>query len=166
MHSPPDSAVRVTATVGAKSSGTLDQPRRMLPPSGTSREDAGLGRLLTRLLHLGRKEAKLPARRDQHGEDYRAVSIVPHAGSCAEARRLRQIRYLTSEVPRLPLPQCSQPLECTCSYRKYPDRRTAERRDIGSTARWYMGLDRRKSSGRRSTDHPLSRIEISWPHRE
>jgi len=122
--------------------------------------------LLTRLLRFGRKPPAASAARDKRGEDYRAVSIVPHASSCSEARRLRPVRYLLNEVPRLPLPQCSQPLACTCSYRKYPDRRLAERRDIAASGRWYMGLDRRKSNGRRASDHPLTRIEINWPQRE
>ena len=125
-----------------------------------------MGKLLTRLLHLGRKASTPSAGRDKHVTAYRAVSIVPHASSCAEARRLRPIRFLTNEVPRVPLPQCSQPLTCTCTYRKYPDRRTAERRDIGSSGRFYMGLDRRKSTGRRAGDHHLAPIDITWPHRE
>jgi hypothetical protein len=29
-----------------------------------------------------------------------------------------------------------------------------------------MGLDRRKSAGRRASDHHLAPIEITWPHRE
>jgi hypothetical protein len=125
-----------------------------------------LGKLLARLLRFGRKSPMPVAYRATHVADYRAVSIVPAPGACAEARRLRRARYLLNEAPRLPLPECSQPLTCSCSYRKYPDRRVAERRDIAASGRWYMGDDRRKSNGRRATDHHLSRIEITWSHRE
>jgi len=125
-----------------------------------------LGKLLTRLMGFGRKASTQSAHHDTGGRDYRAVSIVPNASACADAKRLRRFRYLSSEAPRLPLPQCPQPLTCSCSYSKFPDRRSAERRDIASSGRWYMGLDRRKSSGRRATDHHLARIEITWPHRE
>jgi hypothetical protein len=71
------------------------------------------------------------------------------------------------EAPRLPLPQCPQRATCSCSYRKYADRRTSDRRDITmSSGRWYMGEDRRKSGGRRATDHHLSRIELTWPNKK
>jgi hypothetical protein len=126
---------------------------------------------LTRLLRFRRKapaRAATPA--DEHIADYRAVSIVPTQSSCAEARRLRKRRFLSSEAPRLPLQQCPQRLTCQCRYRKFPDRRVVERRDLASSGRWLMGTgireDRRKSSGRRATDHHLSRIEITWPHRD
>jgi hypothetical protein len=125
-----------------------------------------LGKLLTRWLQFGRKDSAGSAHPEPHAADYRAVSIVSRAGSCAEAKQKRGVRYLLSEVPRLPLPTCPDPLTCPCSYRKFADRRVTQRRDIASSGRWYMGLDRRKSSGRRASDHHLSRIEINWPHRE
>jgi hypothetical protein len=127
-----------------------------------------LGKLLARLLRLRRKAPAPAAAPDVHIADYRAVSIVPATGSCAEARRLRKKRYLSNEAPRLPLPQCPQRLTCPCRYRKFPDRRVTERRDVASSGRWFMGQqireDRRKSSGRRASDY--SRIEIPWPHRD
>jgi hypothetical protein len=125
-----------------------------------------LAKLLARLLRFGRKAPMPAADQIAHIADYRAVSIVPTQSSCVEARRLRRHRYLLSEAPRLPLTQCPQRLTCTCSYRKFPDRRVTERRDIAASGRWFMGDDRRKSSGRRSTDHHLSRIEMTWSHRE
>ncbi|MEJ0035393.1 MAG: hypothetical protein WDO68_04835 [Gammaproteobacteria bacterium] len=125
-----------------------------------------MGKLLTRFLRFRRKSSAPIAGHDTHVADYRAVSIVPMQSACAEARRLRRSRYLLNEAPRLPLSQCPQPLTCSCSYRKFPDRRVAERRDIAASGRWFMGQDRRKSSGRRATDHHLSRIEMTWPDRE
>jgi hypothetical protein len=73
------------------------------------------------------------------------------------------VRFLLDEAPRLPLRECPQQLTCTCCYRKFPDRRTADRRDIASSGRWYSGAERRKSDGRRATDHHLAPIHISWP---
>ena len=126
-----------------------------------------MGKFFARLLRLAPK-APTPAAAgiDAPARDYRAVSIVTTPGACAEARRLRRTRYLLSEAPRLPLPQCPQRLTCQCSYRKFPDRRVTERRDIAASGRWFMGQDRRKSSGRRATDHHLSRIEITWSNRD
>ena len=125
-----------------------------------------LGNLFARLLGLRRKSAAPLACLDTPPTDYRAVSIVPTQASCAEARRLRKKRYLSSEAPRLPLPQCAQPLSCKCRYRKYPDRRVDERRDIAGSGRFFMGQDRRKSNGRRATDDRAARIDITWSHRE
>ena len=120
----------------------------------------------SRLLRFRRKGPARVADHVMHVADYRAVSIVPTPSSCREARQLRGIRFLLNEAPRLPLSQCPQRLTCSCSYRKYPDRRMAERRDIASSGRWYNGDDRRKSSGRRASDHRLARIDINWTHRE
>ena len=122
--------------------------------------------LFARLLRLRRKAPVPDANPDLHDADYRAVSIVAPQASCREARRLRHIRFLLDEVPRLPLSECPQRLTCTCSYRKFPDRRLTERRDIASSSRWFAGDDRRKSDGRRATDHHLSRIDIPWPGRK
>ena len=117
-------------------------------------------------MRLGRKPSAPVADLGLHAPDYRAVSIVPSAASCREARRMRGVRFLMSEAPRLPLPQCPQRLTCSCHYRKFPDRRVVDRRDIAASGRWFTGEDRRKSSGRRATDHHLSRIDITWSRRE
>jgi hypothetical protein len=125
-----------------------------------------LARFFARLMRFRRKPLAPVAELESHASDYRAVSIVPTTASCREARRLRGARFLLGEAPRLPLPQCTQRLTCSCHYRKFPDRRVIERRDIASSGRWFMGDDRRKSSGRRATDHHLSRIDITWSQRE
>jgi hypothetical protein len=125
-----------------------------------------LSTLFARLLRLRRKVPAHDTDLDTHDADYRAVSIAPTQASCSEARRLRHARFLLKEVPRLPLPECPQRVTCTCSYRKFPDRRLLERRDIASSGRWFNGDDRRKSDGRRATDHHLSRIEIPWSPRK
>ena len=142
----------------------------MLSPSGvfegSEGEEPVLATLFARLFRLGRKTSAPGGAHHGHETDFRAVSIVPAQNSCREARKLRHIHFLLDEAPRLPLRECPQQLTCTCSYRKYPDRRIAERRDIAASGRWYAGDDRRKSDGRRATDHHLSRIEIPWSQRK
>jgi len=127
-----------------------------------------LGKLLARLLRFRRKTQANAANAGSDINDYRAVSIVPTQASCIDARQLRNVRYLLREAPRLPLSQCPLRAGCTCSYRKFADRRTADdRRDIAdSSGRWFVGEDRRRSRGRRATDHHLSRIEMTWPNKK
>jgi hypothetical protein len=93
-------------------------------------------------------------------KDYRAVSIIAAKTSCREAGRVRGKPYLLRDAPRLPLPSCPNPERCPCRYRKHPDRRMRERRDVFAASRWYDGTDRRRSGGRRATDRLHSRIEI------
>jgi hypothetical protein len=139
----------------------------MLSPSGDLEgRTPVLATLFARLLRLRSKAGAPVEAHCAHAADYRAVSIVPTQTSCREARQLRHMRFLLNEAPRLPLRECPQQLSCTCSYRKFPDRRIADRRDIASSGRWYTGAERRKSDGRRATDHHLSPIEIPWPHRK
>lgn len=125
-----------------------------------------MGKLLARLLRIGRKTSANATDVCNDSRDYRAVSVVPMQMACVEARRLRNVRYLLHEAPRLPLPQCPQRATCSCRYRKFSDRRTADRRDIAASGRWYMGEDRRRSGGRRASDHHLSRIELNWPRKK
>jgi hypothetical protein len=122
-----------------------------------------LATLFARLLRLRRKSSAPVVHHHAHETDYRAVSIVPTQTSCREARRLRHMRFLLDEAPRLPLRECPQQLTCSCTYRKFPDRRVADRRDIASSGRWYNGAERRKSDGRRAADHHLAPIDIPWP---
>jgi hypothetical protein len=91
--------------------------------------------------------------------DFRAVAIVPVASSCKPAKRLRGKRFLTREAPRIPLSTCPDPANCACRYRKYADRRADDRRDIVSSGRWYTGVERRQSNGRRADDQQ-SNIEL------
>jgi len=82
--------------------------------------------------------------------DYRAISIERCAHCQAIARDLAGKRYLLREAPRLPL--SSSAANCTCKYRKHPDRREEDRRLLGETGtyRWFGGEDRRIHCARRS----------------
>lgn len=84
-----------------------------------------------------------------------AVSIICTSASCPAAQALKGQRYLSAAAPRLPLPQCTAPATCPCSYRKYADRRIGERREGQSSGlrRTSPQPERRRSRGRRNSDH-------------
>jgi hypothetical protein len=116
-------------------------------------------KIIRRLIQRGRRtdeSAAEPVREN----DYRAVSIIASKTSCRDAQRIRGKPFLTRDAPRLPLPSCAQPDRCPCRYRKHPDRRIKDRRDVFASSRWYDGKERRRSVGRRATDKLHSRIEI------
>lgn len=85
----------------------------------------------------------------------RLVKISPGSTSCPDARKMIDQIYLTSEVPALPLGQCSEE-KCLCKYTFLDDRRSLEHR---RTTHEFLGgfirnheTDRRQYSGRRTTD--------------
>ena len=87
---------------------------------------------------------------------YHAVSIK--AGPNCEKTELQysQRRYLSSEAPPLPLPTCSAK-GCSCRYVHHDDRRSGEDRRIrdvwNAHTRTVTDADKRRSGGRRVTDH-------------
>lgn len=59
---------------------------------------------------------------------YRGVEIVADRNGCCEAaRELAGQRFLSDQVPMLPLGGCSAD-NCRCTYQLYDDRRTDKRR--------------------------------------
>jgi hypothetical protein len=86
---------------------------------------------------------------------WNAVAIVAATGGCEAARALKGKRFLSTEAPRLPLPQCASPGACRCVYKKYADRRAGPRREVEKTGLQRALTDtgeRRSRRGRRSTD--------------
>jgi hypothetical protein len=86
---------------------------------------------------------------------WHAVSIISSESSCAAARALRAVRFLSSEAPRLPLEECTNAGSCRCAYKHHPDRRSQTRRQdeltgLRRTNRTVQ--ERRTQRGRRSTD--------------
>lgn len=90
---------------------------------------------------------------------YRGVQIVGgDEGCCRVASILAGQRFLSDEIPKLPLEQCDA-TECRCTYKLFNDRRTGERRlsdfsyDINCELRTNNkrsgNRDRRRESGRR-----------------
>jgi hypothetical protein len=86
---------------------------------------------------------------------WHAVAIVCTQRSCEAAQALKGKRFLSAAAPRLPLAECTSAAECTCSYRKYPDRRAGARREedeSGLRRPAATQRERRAGRGRRSTD--------------
>lgn len=74
--------------------------------------------------------------------NYRAVEVLPgHDGCCAEAEEILGKRFLSDEVPMLPLTGCDAE-SCGCTYKLFSDRRrTAEEQETPVS-------DRRQEPGR------------------
>jgi hypothetical protein len=63
-----------------------------------------------------------------NNKEWHAVAIVPKGLCCELVKSLRTSRFLSAQAPRLPLPECSIPSSCNCSYKHYEDRRVSARR--------------------------------------
>lgn len=74
----------------------------------------------------GRQEAE----RGKEAVDRRwhAVAVKPGAGACPAVVSGRNQRWLSREAPRLPLPSCTRPEGCNCTYEHHADRRAGARR--------------------------------------
>jgi hypothetical protein len=88
------------------------------------------------------------------GLRYHCVTVNSGTHACPAAAALQGVRLLSAEAPRLPLPDCSMPDDCRCTYRHHDDRRTGPRRarDRNERPEPWPSTDRRRSIGRRSTD--------------
>lgn len=58
---------------------------------------------------------------------YHAVSIRFEANACAAAKELAGTRFLATEAPILPLPECDSS-GCKCRFVHHPDRRSGKDR--------------------------------------
>jgi len=108
-----------------------------------------LGRIVAKLFKV-KEPAALEA--PWHG-----VSVVAPPEACAAAEELRGKRYLSSEAPSLPLPQCPSPTLCHCVYRHFSDRRSNSFRresDRGQYPRPWRGEQRRYGPHGRREDDP------------
>ena len=85
---------------------------------------------------------------------WHAVSIVARGESCAAQVAVLQRRFLSAEVPRLPLPGCARPEACRCVYRHHSDRRATPRRVAERLGAFGIPPveERRRMPGRRATD--------------
>ena len=84
---------------------------------------------------------------------YRAVEVVPEgAGCCGAAREISGKRFLSNEVPQLPLADCDRAI-CNCRYELFADRRRSHREDRRLMADGPdIGPDNRRSAERRDAD--------------
>ena len=90
------------------------------------------------------------ARRDP--ERFAGVEIRRRSGACAAAAALDGQRFLAKRSPALPLVGCTRK-RCECSFVKYSDRRTDDRRweNDGMTAAMFNTAQRRMRADRRDT---------------
>jgi hypothetical protein len=88
---------------------------------------------------------------------YHAVSIKITGSACRAARELTGQRFLSTEAPALPLPDCTM-AECHCRFVHHKDRRTGkDRRSPFSPAGFGGGTgsfeaDKREGKDRRTSD--------------
>ena len=85
---------------------------------------------------------------------YHAVSIKPGAYACMAANAIAGQRFLASDAPSLPLPDCDA-AECECHFTHHDDRRSGKDRrspftsgGIAAATGTYSG-ERRKGDDRR-----------------
>jgi hypothetical protein len=73
-------------------------------------------------MNMAGKETKTTDRR------WHAVSVKPGDGACSAAVSGKNRRWLSREAPLLPLPGCTRPDACKCTYNHHDDRRAGSRR--------------------------------------
>jgi hypothetical protein len=87
---------------------------------------------------------------------YRAAEVIAATGACDAARSLMNLRFLTVEVPLLPLKTCDRPASCKCIYRHFDDRRREFPRRgehaFNALVACTPGPERRTQRGRREGD--------------
>jgi hypothetical protein len=85
---------------------------------------------------------------------FHAVAVMAGPNACATAARLKGVRLLSAEAPKLPMADCDRQDQCNCRFRHYDDRRAGPRRRVESTgagAAWTQA-ERRAKRGRRESD--------------
>lgn len=86
---------------------------------------------------------------------WHAVAIKPKGECCEAVQARRSARFLSSEAPRLPLPECNTADTCTCVYKHHADRRAHPRRQDekdGLRRSGKVEQERRLTRDRRQTD--------------
>lgn len=89
--------------------------------------------------------------------EYHAVSVKPGAYACAAANEVAGQRFLATEAPSLPLPDCDA-AECDCHFIHHNDRRAGKDRRSPFTsggiaaATGTFSSERRRGEDRRNDD--------------
>jgi hypothetical protein len=111
--------------------------------------------LLANLTGMHRKIT--PGSGDGNNSRYRCVEVRPETPDCCQAARgIAGNRFLSDEVPALPLEGCDA-AECQCSYKLLEDRRSGRRRRSDATDYYAVPCfesqyGQRSSPGRRHDD--------------
>jgi hypothetical protein len=133
------------------------QPRSVIPQqtNGECRMASKSPRWsLAGLFRVGKKKPAKPVATANTSSPYHAVSIIPGVDACEAAQRFTRHRFLSRNAPKLPLPACDAQ-RCTCRFKHHKDRRGGPRRrgEVGMMQAHWNGPERRRTGGRRSTDH-------------
>ena len=103
------------------------------------------------------RSIKAASRCIHSASSYRGVQVNrTRVGCCDAVRAIAGKRFLSHEIPMLPLADCDA-TACGCSYQLFEDRRTGMRRDSpvssGASHQYRTWDDRKKASqGRRRDD--------------
>lgn len=97
-----------------------------------------------------RNRRTTPALRKRKAE-YHAVSVNPGAYACSAANNIAGQRFLATEAPSLPLPDCDA-AECDCHFVHHNDRRTGRDRRNPFTSGGLAAATGTFSSERRRGD--------------
>lgn len=109
---------------------------------------------------IGKKSVtaeKTAPKRINHKSKYRGVQVNPRAEDCCEVVRAAVgTRYLSNNVPTLPLEGCDA-VDCNCTYELFDDRRTDYRRAVDvmfgiASQLWRRDKRSSTSAGRRNED--------------
>lgn len=73
---------------------------------------------------VSKKKASSPA---QQKNPYNAAAIRHDDCACAAVQKIAKSRFLASEVPMIPMPDCTAKT-CNCTYARYSDRRNMDTR--------------------------------------
>ena len=73
---------------------------------------------------------------------WHAVSVQPGEPPCDAVLRMRSVRFLAAEAPRIPVPYCAWPARCQCVYRHHADRRVGLRRIAAVALALVAGVSR------------------------
>lgn len=94
-----------------------------------------------------------PVRKTRPRAQFSSAEIRLRRNACEPARALQGRRFLSTEAPALPLPDCSAP-RCSCSFIKLSDRRTERRRlELdGLIASMFLTTNRREKRDRRRAE--------------
>jgi hypothetical protein len=86
---------------------------------------------------------------------WHAITIVLQESSCAAATLCRSKRFLSTQIPSLPMRDCDRAANCPCKYKHHEDRRAGRRRtdDVHRDLRSeFLDRNRRATRGRRTVD--------------
>jgi hypothetical protein len=112
------------------------------------------------LRHRGKKTEPAEITVDESTKSaYHAVSIKYDRNACEAAQKMSGRRFLSSEAPRLPLPECDVS-ECSCRFAHHQDRRSSTDRRSPFAASGFGGgtgsfeKERREKKDRRKNADP------------